>query len=1248
MSEFRKKPFVKFTTIITTFLSSIRADALDLQSKPHNPDKTLFNTISSPFKGNIGDMKVFGEYSDTKYPLILKQSSGNTVPLIEGLQAFELSYLYEMTDKLQLGILVPGEKPYGILGPYNEAKVNLGNILIEPKVYFSDNIALIPIYYAPSKNKKTINVAGVNQEVDVNMPNGAYGAKVALGLGNPKTDDLITAFQIGAIIAPESKFREIDQTLRIQFGAGIKKNLSGGLKLLAEAYGEKTKNNTPLEALAMIEYSNDNFMVRFGGGTGDLQSSGSNTSKLLANFAYYFGDSGSKKNVDEEVKNYKLPEKPVSEEKYNKFKEKSKDVEKELIKEELKDIETKLKEDSENNSIIELIEKEEPQKIEEKVPQQEEGPIEEQTAPNFLDQTQNNLPRTIGIEKEEFVQTFFEKVNGETFDLSKIAQMPVSEKSQKLPIHAKEMFLATIEKRKDEDDLGFISDLDDKDFKNLFSQDIDGENFETISKRSIASLEVDTVNTESVQGTKQKSAVFEVKTTDNHWTIGKIQIALEHLHSAEKKMKENLYNLKKAQDENDLEKISKIKNEIVWGIRVYNRNLDSFNLLSDAYLHETNKDVNKDFDTKIVYNNLLDNAKIAIGSKITTEQFKQKTLTPEKILQTSKVYQVEVKSVLNVRTSPKILLTNVIGKLNDGDLVEAVTGELINSFVAIKVLEAKNFNKNMCENKTIYVHHKYIKEVKKTLEIKPQIMTSIPETQEKIEEPIVPKIVKEEVEVNPLKDVSFTETLKSTENVLIESKKQTGLVGLDKKEDTLILKETLSNDDLQSIKVDIPEEKMVEVLDPEIFKVDITKTITEIDSLLKDSKTVKGNSEILKKEPSLVLKEIDVALETEKVEIPTEELKIELVSDQTLNSLQKQQNDILEASKNFKKENKEESRNNFEMKNIDIPLETIVVDLKEEKNEIKETVSETTNSPVVEEKAVLNDNNFLDKKNTPQEAVRSLSNQDEAGSLLKKQTQTKIEPMIEEDTTQFEIYEPIETVNEIKLKTPEPVKTEVINPNPTVEPEKSEVNPPVKNVEETKVIVEPTPVGDQKTNDSETKIVVKPLENSTLIKKEESNKVEDKSDIKQEPVVEVMATPEDIPQVKEENNPTPLVVEDQKKENIVEEKTKDQIALEAKQLKEQEELKKKKQKELEEIDKFFVLKNQVKENSKKEEKPVIKKEVKKSEKTEEHVLINDDSSKIMDQLKQDKIQDQGEPEKNTPDQEQDPIEEQNGPRLGEY
>lgn len=645
MSKIMKNKWVKASTAIATIFSSAKAPAIDLQSKIKNADRTDFNTISSPFKKKTGQYSIIGELSDTRQPLILKQANGKNQTLIEGLQAFELSFLYELTDSIQLGILVPGEKPYGLIGPYNEAKNYLSNILIEPKVYISNNIALIPVYYIPAKNPSKINISGQPTDINFGNESGAYGLKLSMGMNHDS--GIKTAYQIGAIIAPESKFRDIDQTMKVQFGAAVKKELSGGLKLLAEAYGEKYKSNMPLEALAMIEYSNDKFMVRVGGGTGDIQGSGSNTTRMLANFSYYFGEEP-KKSEPEEVKTPKLSDKPLTPEEYEAFKKKVEDTEDELINEKLKEME--------NQNRLK-------QKIDEPVP--------DQSSLNY---------RTIPL------------VSVLVRDNSKVLK-----------------FQSAMDGDSDED-LDFVKNLSNEEFESLFSQEMNGLDFKNTVARSIASATQNNLLARIEDAHVTPTAILEIKKRQFHWSEPKAKYVLLNLRRTNLSLRENIDLYKKLKLNN--EDTTKVENEINWGLRVFKRNLNSWNLLISSYMEETKQNIDRlDLNSSIVSVNYTSEALELLG-KTETKIENEIQIARKNELLVGEDYKVVVASRLNIRKNPKILLNNVAGQLANGDVVRPKNAEIINSFVEVEVIKSQLFE-NPLKIEPLFVHYKYLIQIEK-------------------------------------------------------------------------------------------------------------------------------------------------------------------------------------------------------------------------------------------------------------------------------------------------------------------------------------------------------------------------------------------------------------------------------------------------------------------------------------------------------------------------------------------------------
>ena len=225
--DFLKKNDKEVVDPLFAFLAamgtSVNAYAFNLQSKPQNTDKSLFNVISGARTIPKGEFRLFGEANYQVAPLVQKDSRLGQQTLVEGLMGLETSVIYGITDKIQIGLLIPGQMPFGVIGSYNQISPALGDILIEPKVHLTKNVAVIPLYYVPTGNPEA--GAGSNS--------GAYGLKVAGEFGNIK-DKGVMAVQVGAIFAPDTKFQELDQSMRYHFGVGGGLEVSEGINWMAE------------------------------------------------------------------------------------------------------------------------------------------------------------------------------------------------------------------------------------------------------------------------------------------------------------------------------------------------------------------------------------------------------------------------------------------------------------------------------------------------------------------------------------------------------------------------------------------------------------------------------------------------------------------------------------------------------------------------------------------------------------------------------------------------------------------------------------------------------------------------------------------------------------------------------------------------------------------------------------------------------------------------------------------------------
>lgn len=101
------------------------------------------------------------------------------------------------------------------------------------------------------------------------------------------------AAQVGYYSAPDNKYQTIDQTSKILIGASAGMPLSESVNGIVEVFGEKTPSSFPLEMLGLINVKGDNLSWQLGGGTGNIQGSGSNTYKAFVGLTYFFGGSRS-------------------------------------------------------------------------------------------------------------------------------------------------------------------------------------------------------------------------------------------------------------------------------------------------------------------------------------------------------------------------------------------------------------------------------------------------------------------------------------------------------------------------------------------------------------------------------------------------------------------------------------------------------------------------------------------------------------------------------------------------------------------------------------------------------------------------------------------------------------------------------------------------------------------------------------------------------------------------------------------
>lgn len=280
----RKANIVISGLVTISLFFSPMLQAIELQTKTKNTDKSNYNVTPSV---NIipGKYSFFAETNYSLNPLVTRGTfSGKVNPLVKGILGLDLIANYGINDWAQVGILLPLEMPMGT----EKSGLLMSGALLEAKFKVLDYLAIVPMYQLPSSSSITVNNEGVMQDIKLGAPKGAFGAKLVGEIGDINSSWGMAA-QLGFISSPENKFSTIDQSSRILMsvsgGRALGKNMSG----VVEIYGEKTPSNFPIEVIGFLNFKGESLNFQVGGGSGDIQGSGSNTVKAFVGLSYSFG-----------------------------------------------------------------------------------------------------------------------------------------------------------------------------------------------------------------------------------------------------------------------------------------------------------------------------------------------------------------------------------------------------------------------------------------------------------------------------------------------------------------------------------------------------------------------------------------------------------------------------------------------------------------------------------------------------------------------------------------------------------------------------------------------------------------------------------------------------------------------------------------------------------------------------------------------------------------------------------------------
>lgn len=280
-----------FITLLCLSILSTTSEAIDLQSKIRNTDKGILETIPDTETLEKGKMNFSIGTSITNNPLIEVNNKNQETILIDGLWDTEFSMTYGLFDWWEIGVLLPYMKT---LEPAASLKLasdqGIGDLVLESKFNLFPGISILPSIIAPTGDQDSFRGSG-----------GGFGLKLIGSSEKWWSSKFPILFSVGRISTPNSKYRTIDHSSRMQYAVGTAYNLTSQLSLGAELYGESTTNNSPLEIMGHATLHSNKFSVRGGMSSGVLSSDNSNELRLFASIIFDFN-----------LKKYSPPTPPVT------------------------------------------------------------------------------------------------------------------------------------------------------------------------------------------------------------------------------------------------------------------------------------------------------------------------------------------------------------------------------------------------------------------------------------------------------------------------------------------------------------------------------------------------------------------------------------------------------------------------------------------------------------------------------------------------------------------------------------------------------------------------------------------------------------------------------------------------------------------------------------------------------------------------------------------------------------------------
>lgn len=278
---------MKNTTLFLIFLlGSYQTYAIEIQSKKSNTDRQLYIINPSAKIQKVKHQLGINSAYASK-PLVSKDiSTKEVVPLINNVVSLDLNYVYKINENSQIGFL---GTLHSVETNLNKKDNYLDSFYFEYKHKIFKNFAVNPFLYLPNDKQINIQFDKNNDFLSLGQKKGAIGFKLMYDYDFLQNYNLSAFFSYKKSMA-EDKYKTIDQSQVASLGLSSTFKFTNNIDWKNEIYVDQTTNNTPIELLSYINYSNQKNIFHFGAGTGNIQGDGANEFKVFLGLTFLFKD----------------------------------------------------------------------------------------------------------------------------------------------------------------------------------------------------------------------------------------------------------------------------------------------------------------------------------------------------------------------------------------------------------------------------------------------------------------------------------------------------------------------------------------------------------------------------------------------------------------------------------------------------------------------------------------------------------------------------------------------------------------------------------------------------------------------------------------------------------------------------------------------------------------------------------------------------------------------------------------------